>query len=151
MTAMDMNAPAPQYAAGMVAELDTTLPDDLAARRARLAEAICQTFFCQLKLINAMMIELPLGWFAARAERETMPDEPAELCETTTIEFIAATTIELAPASIPAQAEPLVSEDAPVEPLLSEPAPVQEIEAAEMLPAKHKPRKGKTSRLKPTA
>lgn len=141
MTGLDMNAPAPLGAAGTVAELDTPHPDDLAARQARLAKAMCQTFFHQLKLINAVMIELPLGWFVARTVRETMPDEPAKLCETTVIELAPAPTIESTPTPMPVPTDPWGKED----------APVPRIEASEMLPARRKLRKGKTGRSKSKA
>ena len=145
MTSLNVNAPTHLRVIGMTAEREAAHPDDLAARQSRLTAAMCQTFFRQLKLINAIMIELPLGWFAARAEPETMPDEPAELCEAVTIEIAPAPpTIELTPTSSPTPAESSVSEP--------EPAPAQQKEASEVLPARHnKPRKGKSSRSTPTA
>ena len=65
MTRLNSNTPAPLRTAGMPRELDAAGFDDLAARQARLAEAMRETFFRQLKFFNTMMVDLPLGWLRA--------------------------------------------------------------------------------------
>lgn len=69
MTRLNSNAPAPLRLVSGGAELDTAGYDDLTARQVRLAEAMCEIFFRQLKLINAAMIELPLGWLRTETEQ----------------------------------------------------------------------------------
>lgn len=67
MTGLNVETRA-QYAAGMESDFNTAQADNIIARQARLAEAMRGLFFRQLKLINAVMIELPLGWMSADAE-----------------------------------------------------------------------------------
>lgn len=127
MTGLDANGYAPLCAAGMVAHFDAS-PDDLAARQVRLAQAMFETFFRQLKLINAVMTELPFGWLRAEAEQASEP------------------TGVVAEADVAALAEVLATQVAAAE--------LVEIRATEVadtkiLPASRKPRKSQTSRKKP--
>ncbi len=131
-----MNTPAPLCVGSIAVELDTNPFADLAARQFRLVEAMCETFFRQLKLINTVMIELPLLWVSTPAMPEHVPDT-AEVCETAAIQFVPAPpTIELMPAATPA----------PVEPLLSAARTVEPIRASEILPPNRKQRKSTASR-----
>ena len=132
-----MNMSAPLCADSIAVELDTNPFADLAARQFRVVEAMCETFFRQLKLINTVMVELPLLWFSTPATPAHVPDD-AKVRETAAIEPVPTppTAIELVPASTPA----------PVEPLLSAARTVEPIMASELLPPNRKQRKSTASR-----
>ncbi len=119
MTRLNSNAPAPLRVVSRVAELDTAGYDDLAARQVRLAEAMYEIFFWQLKLINAAMIELPLGWLRVESE---------QTCEQTVLPPVPPAVVDVA--------------------VLAE-ALATEVAAAEFLPATRRQKKSKTIRKKP--
>lgn len=77
MTDLDSNAHVEMRAPDMVADLDISPIETIGARQARLAEAMCETFFWQLKLINTAMVELPLGWLRSEAKFTETSSEPA--------------------------------------------------------------------------
>ncbi|MGB8278037.1 MAG: hypothetical protein WCF20_08950 [Methylovirgula sp.] len=101
-----------------MAELDTAGYDDLTARQVRLAEAMCEIFFRQLKLINAAMIELPLGWLRAETE---------QTCEQAVLPPVPPAAVDIA--------------------MLAE-ALATQIADTEILPATRKPKKASLSRKK---
>jgi hypothetical protein len=64
---LDLNAPKQAFASGIEAELSTAQFENIGARQTRLTEAMFEIFFRQIKLINAVTIELPLGWLRGEA------------------------------------------------------------------------------------
>lgn len=72
-----LNSTASSPGTSIIADIDMAADnmaaDDIGRRQHRLAEAICANFFQQLKLLNRMMVELPLGWVLA----DSAPARPA--------------------------------------------------------------------------
>ncbi|HEY5225890.1 MAG TPA: hypothetical protein VIJ06_03785 [Methylovirgula sp.] len=68
MTGLDLNARMQTRTVGADSDFETSLPENISVRQTRLAEAMCEIFFRQIKLVNAVTIELPLGWLRGAAE-----------------------------------------------------------------------------------
>ncbi len=140
MTRLNSNTPAPLRTAGMPRELDAAGFDDLAARQARLAEAMRETFFRQLKFFNTMMVDLPLGWL--RADPQQVQVQSA-LPKAMPGGIVDVATVDGAGGEATRIAEILATEILATEILAAEVADTQ------VLPATRKPKKPRAPRKKP--
>ncbi|TAL80673.1 MAG: hypothetical protein EPN75_06525, partial [Beijerinckiaceae bacterium] len=55
-------------AAGLEIGFGAARQQNIAAMQAQFAQSMCEIFFQQIRLINAMTVELPLGWISGGAE-----------------------------------------------------------------------------------
>ncbi len=66
-------------AAGLEIGFGAARQQNIAAMQAQFAQSMCEIFFQQIRLINAMTVELPLGWISGGAEiaaaSHDLPDE----------------------------------------------------------------------------
>ena len=70
---------------------------NIAAMQTEIAQSMREIFFQQMRLINAMTVELPLGWISGGAEAATASHEPSNEAQSKTGSFLSSPSFEAIP------------------------------------------------------